>query len=115
MPGGHKIDQTAIKYYQHLPSQQPPKFTQIVFWSENEPSGNPGMQTKNCGNTEKMRQLRSTTSSASWGIRVLHIHFGRTNLYPRIVYETSFLNYVGTYRQNFMLQLCTYISIHICM
>jgi hypothetical protein len=33
MQDGRKIDQMAIKYrYQHLPSQDPPKFTQIVIF-----------------------------------------------------------------------------------
>jgi hypothetical protein len=36
---GHKIDQ-------HLPSQDPPKFTQIwIFWLENITSGNPAVHS----------------------------------------------------------------------
>jgi hypothetical protein len=39
IPNGHKI-------YQHLPFQDPPKFTQIgIFWFENMPSGNPPRNT----------------------------------------------------------------------
>jgi hypothetical protein len=38
-----KMDQVSINLYQHLPLQDPPKFTQIWdFWFENKPSGNPG-------------------------------------------------------------------------
>jgi hypothetical protein len=33
MADGHKIDQMALKYtYKHLPSQDRPKFTQIVIF-----------------------------------------------------------------------------------
>jgi hypothetical protein len=41
MPDGHKIPR-ANGHKIYLPSQHPPKFTQIgIFWFENEQSGNP--------------------------------------------------------------------------
>jgi hypothetical protein len=43
MPNGSKIYQMAIKIYQHLPLQDPPKFTQTgIVGFENITSGNPG-------------------------------------------------------------------------
>jgi hypothetical protein len=60
MPGYYELCQMSIKYnkrpsvhkiYQHLPLQDPPKFTQIwIFWFENRPSGNPAPQPPNSRN-----------------------------------------------------------------
>jgi hypothetical protein len=42
-PNGHKI-------YQHVPSQDPSKYTKIwIFWVEKMPSGNPSGTTQNSG------------------------------------------------------------------
>jgi hypothetical protein len=45
VPRSRKILPDGPKICQHLPSQDPPKFTQIgIFSFENKPSGNPGYQ-----------------------------------------------------------------------
>jgi hypothetical protein len=43
IPHCRKIDLPAVKIYQHLPLQEPTKFTQIgIFGLKTVPSGNPG-------------------------------------------------------------------------
>jgi hypothetical protein len=54
-PSFHKI-------YQHLPWQDPPKCTQIIFfWFENKPSGNPGSMRQK---TEKNNLMSSRVRRA---------------------------------------------------
>jgi hypothetical protein len=51
------MDQVSIKY---LPVQDPPKFTQIwIFWFENKPSGNPGLDTPSLFKTDTRRWVVS--------------------------------------------------------
>jgi hypothetical protein len=67
-----KTDKMTIKYvYQHLPLQDPPKFTQTGnFWFENMPSGNPG-HTYLCTNVCEITVYKPTPEA---GFKI-HINF----------------------------------------